>query len=248
MARRTSRPGKPAAGATAGSRPAGRPSATRRSARARPAVAPPPPSTPRDPIDAALELIAFQGLCHTTLAEVAEAAGISMVDLYRRYPSKAALLAGFVQRVDAAMLDTGPADPTESPRDRLFDIIMRRLDLLDPHKEAVRAIMREAWSDPLTAACGLVLPGRRSLRWMLATAGLEQSGLRGHLQLRGLGLIYLAVLRVWLDDDSPDMAKTMAALDRRLRQTERFMGRFDTGMGRRRRRRSGEATEAEGEI
>jgi uncharacterized protein YcaQ len=32
------------------------------------------------------------------------------------------------------------------------------------------------------------------------------------------------VLRVWLADDSPDMTRTMAALDTRLRHAERWLG------------------------
>jgi hypothetical protein len=35
---------------------------------------------------------------------------------------------------------------------------------------------------------------------------------------------YGATLRVWLRDDSPDLAPTMAALDRRLRGIERWFG------------------------
>ena len=49
---------------------------------------------------------------------------------------------------------------------------------------------------------------------------LSAGGLRGALRIKALGLVYLATLRVWLRDDSPDMAPTMAALDRHLRRLD----------------------------
>ncbi|HEX2257777.1 MAG TPA: TetR/AcrR family transcriptional regulator, partial [Afifellaceae bacterium] len=38
---------------------------------------------------------------------------------------------------------------------------------------------------------------------------------------QGLALVWARVMRVWLDDDDPGLARTMAALDRRLREAER---------------------------
>ena len=187
----------------------------------------------RDPIDAALELAAVQGWRHASLLDIAAAAGLSLADLYQQYPSKAALLAGFLRRIDAVMLEGGPADSSESAKDRLFDVIMRRLDALAPHKLALRSILREGWRDPASLGPGALQPVWHSLEWMLTAAGIATDGLGGLMRRKGLALIYLDVLRVWLADDSDDMAKTMAALDRRLRQAEGFM-QFCRGRGRRR--------------
>ncbi|HUN49546.1 MAG TPA: TetR family transcriptional regulator [Candidatus Sulfotelmatobacter sp.] len=171
---------------------------------------------PRDPIDAALELAAQQGWRHTSLAEIAAAAQVPIGELYQQYPSKLAILAGFVRRIDLALLNAAAGERgDEAPRDRLFDVIMRRLDLLQPHRQALAAILR----DP-AAVCGLAHPGRRSLRWMLAAAGIESEGPFGRLRAAGLAVIYADTLRVWLGDESKDLARTMAALDRRLRQAE----------------------------
>ena len=43
------------------------------------------------------------------------------------------------------------------------------------------------------------------------------------VRIEGLTLIYANALRVWLTDDTPDMAKTMAALDQGLRRAERLV-------------------------
>ena len=46
----------------------------------------------------------------------------------------------------------------------------------------------------------------------------------GIIRVKGLAAIYLSVLRVWLNDDSEDMAQTMSALDRALRRAEFLLG------------------------
>ena len=108
-----------------------------------------------------------------------------------------------------------------SARDRLFEVLMRRLDSLKPHREALGNIVFDNARDPVSALCGL---GRleRSMAAMLEAARLSAGGLRGLLRAKALGVAYLATLRVFLSDDSPDLAATMAALDRNLRRLDRL--------------------------
>jgi hypothetical protein len=58
---------------------------------------------------------------------------------------------------------------------------------------------------------------------MLQAAGIGTDGAVGALRVTGLAVTYAGVFRVWLDDDDPGHAKTMAALDRRLRRGERAL-------------------------
>ncbi len=193
---------------------------------------------PKAIVDAALELAAVQGWRDTTLGDVAQQAKVTLADLYGHYPSKSAVLAAFLGRIDTTMLAGAGAEAgEESARERLFDVIMRRFDALAPYREAVRAIVRDAGRDPVAAACTAAGPTRRSLRWMLEAAGLDSGGLRGQLRISGLGMVYLSVLRVWLDDDSDDMARTMAALDKRLKRIESLIASIPG-----RRRASADAT------
>jgi hypothetical protein len=98
---------------------------------------------------------------------------------------------------------------------------MRRFDALKPHREALGNIVFDDARDPVSALCGL---GRleRSMAAMLEAARLSAAGLRGLLRSKALGLAYLATLRVFLSDDSPDLAATMAALDRNLGRLDRL--------------------------
>jgi AcrR family transcriptional regulator len=171
-----------------------------------------------DLVALAFELAAEQGWAGLRMAALAERAGLSLVELYRRCPDRGALLAELTRRLDEAMLAGDPAELADSPpRDRLFEYLMRRIDALQPHRAGVQALARDLGRDPsavLRTLCGI----ERASRWLVDAAGVEGGGLRRGLARRALALAYLQTLRVWLRDDSADLAETMAELDRRLGQ------------------------------
>jgi AcrR family transcriptional regulator len=179
----------------------------------------------RHVIDTAFGLAVERGWRDLSLADIAEAADLPLPRLYALFPSKQAILDGFADRVDAAMLAEG-MDGLDTPaRDRLFDVVMRRLDALQPHKEALGNILQDQLRDPLGACCGLGRL-RRSMALTLEAAGFSTTGCRGILRVKGLTAIYLATLRIWLRDDSEDMARTMAYLDGQLARVDSLIGRL----------------------
>jgi len=188
---------------------------------------------PRVIVDAALECAATKGWSATRLNDIAQAAGVSLADLRRHFASKNAVLSRFSTMIDDAVLlgqdaetETGPA------RERLFDVVMRRFDALAPYKDGVRSVLSAALCDPEAALCG-ASNLRRSMRWTLEAANINSAGLRGALRVKGLSVLYLAVLRVWLRDETEDMAQTMAALDRQLRRADRMAAWLERGPRRR---------------
>jgi AcrR family transcriptional regulator len=179
-------------------------------------------------LDAFLRLIADKGFAQVSLREVAESAGLGVAELYRLYPDKVALAAAFMARIDAEVLAGTPkqSDPEETARDRLFDVLMRRYDVLRPHRAALAAIRRAATRDPLLAIeLGPAL--RRSMAAMLEAASLPSDGLGGALRQNGLLAIHYAVSRVFDRDETTDLSKTMAALDGRLKMAERWAQLFE---------------------
>ena len=180
---------------------------------------------PRDRIlDAALALAEREGWRKASLGAIAQEAGVPLHEFYTEFRSRAAILSAVMRRTDAAVLaGTTTGGDDESPRDRLFDVLMRRFDAMKPHRGALRAIARDLGSDPPTALCSA--PAfLRSMAWMLEAAGRSSAGIRGRLRVHALGVLYLCVLRTFVDDDSEDLARTMAALDRRLTQAEPWLG------------------------
>lgn len=167
-------------------------------------------------IDAALALAAERGWRGLPLADIAERAGFRLADLVDHFPDRAAILAAYADRIDRAMM-ADEIDRDESPRDRLFDVIMRRFDAMAGDRKALSAILRQTADDPKAMLCG----GRRYLRSMaliLETAGISASGLRGMAKIHVVAAIYLYVFKIFLSDDSSDHARTMAALDKSLRR------------------------------
>ena len=63
-----------------------------------------------------------------------------------------------------------------------------------------------------------------SMAWMLEAAGVPAAGLQGRVRAHLLAGLYLLVLRAFFADDTTDLAKTMAALDRALRRLEGVLG------------------------
>ncbi len=172
-------------------------------------------------LDAALALAAERDWRGIGLAEIAQKAGLSLAEGYAAGPSKLHLLAALNRRVDRAALAATPEAEGLS-RERLFDLLMRRFDALQPHRPALRSMLRGSLGDPaaLLAAPALL----RSMAWMLEAAGIGAAGWRGALRVHVLAGVYLSVLRVFLGDESVDLAATMAALDRRLRAVEGVLG------------------------
>ncbi len=174
-------------------------------------------------IDKALELAARDGWGGLRLSVLADAAGVSVADVWQTYSSKSDILAAYAARLDQTTLAAAPKDLAEQPvRDRLFDLIMRRLDAMAEHKEAVRSIARDVPRDPIGLCCASKTLGR-SMRALLAGAGLASDGVAGMVQAKGLAAIYVGTLRVWMGDDSEDSSRTMAALDKRLRRADQVM-------------------------
>jgi ubiquinone biosynthesis protein COQ9 len=196
--------------------------------RARAGAEPPPRGSTGDPRaalrEALLRMVAAGGWRDLSYAEIAKNAGLSLAAAYEAYPSKGAILTGISRDIDARLFASLEEDPLDgSAKDRLFDLLMRRFDAVNKHREAYAALAWELPRTPLEAGC-LMLQLRRSLGNMLEAAGLSASGLRGACRIEGLGAIYACALRVWLKDDTADLSKTMAELDKRLGQVDRWLG------------------------
>ena len=188
----------------------------------------PPDASDREKIIAAfMTLLAEKRFEETGLAEIAEAAGVSLAEFRGEFASPLAILAAHIKDTDRAVLAADFSDMAEEPpRERLFDVLMRRLEILAPHRDAVRSLIRSASRNPPLAMAfnGLAV---RSQQWMLTAADVGASGPRGMVRAQGLALLFGSVLRTWVNDDDPGLARTMAALDRALGRGQRFAGLFE---------------------
>jgi AcrR family transcriptional regulator len=159
--------------------------------------------------------------------DIAARAGVSLAALRNLFGSKLAILAAYLKEIDRHVLAGIDADMAEEPpRERLFDVLMRRIDALAPHKAAVRSLIHSAARNPGLAFAlnGFAV---RSQQWMLTAADIPASGPRGMVRAQGLALLFASVLRTWLGDEDPGLARTMSALDRALARGQRVSGVLD---------------------
>ena len=192
-----------------------------------PAPSAPPPrgTSDRDKaVDALMALLAEHLFEDIGLAEIAGRAGIKLSQLRAEFGSPLAIYAAHIKDIDRKVLEGGDTDMSdESPRDRLFDVLMRRLDAMAPYKETVRSMLRSARRHP-SLALALNAMAVRSQQWMLEAAGINASGPKGLLRAQGAALMFARVLSVWIDDEDEGLDRTMAALDRGLASAERWAG------------------------
>jgi AcrR family transcriptional regulator len=189
------------------------------------------PQSPADTrekiVDALMALAAEKSWDEISLSDVAARAGVGISQFRDAFPSKGAVLGAFSRRIDKIVLDGSTGDlANESAKDRLFDVLMRRFDALAPYKPALKAINHWAMHDP-TALPALNQLAINSLRFMLEAAGVNSEGPLGALKLQGLALAWTHVFHIWLADEAPDLATTMAALDKELARGEIFVARAE---------------------
>ena len=184
-------------------------------------------TTPRGKlVAAALKLAETRAWGDITLLDIADAAQLPLDEVRRAAGSKSQIVAAFMRMVDDEMLKRAPTKVADSVRrDALFEVIMSRFDVLAPYKTALKSITKSMPTDT-----SLIMPYLNAQRWMLTAAGIDADGPSGLVRTTGLASVYTSVFRTWLDDDDPGMARTMAALDRRLRRGESTIKSFDSAV------------------
>ncbi len=177
-------------------------------------------------LDAALHLACEAGWENVTFAGIAARSDLPLSEIYEEFEEKSQLLAEYERRLNKKVLENmGLAGEAESPRDRLFDIMMERFELMKEDRKAITSILRSFRFDPKQAVIGAPHIAA-SMNWMMEAAGISTNGLRGAAKLAGLTAIYLKVLCDWAKDDSSDLSSTMASLDRALGNAEKMVGKL----------------------
>ena len=182
------------------------------------------PALRRDLARAALAAAASTPWREAGLMRLAEEAGRPVGDFYDASLGEAVdcVEEGF----DRAIADNADRlDPSQSVRDRLFELIMRRFEAMEPHRAAILAMEQGADRDPMLMASAHQRHVRCA-RWVLALAGLEADGMTGQARAQGLGVIIGQARAAWRGDEAGDFAKTMASLDKNLRRAEEMFGRW----------------------
>ena len=174
---------------------------------------------------AALELAGERGWQSLTLADIAAAAGLTLNDFHGVATTDT--LADSVEGYfDKAMSGEG-IDTEETPRERLFDVIMLRFEAMEPYRDGLKDLMK--WRERSAMRLARLVAARKaSADWALVSAGLDGADQAVPRDIRALGVAYAIgrAERAWRKETDPGFARTMADLDKALRQLEEGVGRF----------------------
>jgi ubiquinone biosynthesis protein COQ9 len=105
-------------------------------------------------------------------------------------------------------------------RQRIRDLVLYRVEVINPHKEALRRA-QAILALPQNAMTAAKLAWRAADRmWRIAG---DRSTDFNHYSKRGiLSALYMSTMLVFLDDDSEDLASTKGFLDRRIDDVMKF--------------------------
>ncbi|HEY3799011.1 MAG TPA: TetR family transcriptional regulator [Caulobacteraceae bacterium] len=168
-------------------------------------------------VDAALALAGERPWREVSLRDVAERGGVDFAELYARAPGKAFLTLRISQTFDRAALATA-ATQSDDPHDRLFDATMARVEAMEPHRAALLSMARGG--SPVALATHFPLTARA----ILEAAGVSATAPR----LAAMTLVWARVAQVWRDDEGA-LNRTMAEIDKRLKEMRTRLGRIGAG-------------------
>lgn len=182
----------------------------------------------------ALELAAEHPWKSVSLRAVADKAGLDFADLYG-VVTRASLLDAIDAHFDRTCAAEAP-DMEDSVRERIFDVTLLRFEAMEPHRAGVLSI-RDSWRTSPTGRLAAARRRARSAAWILTCAGMDGPGFKARTALM-TGILTRAEW-AWVKEDSPDFTRTMAQLDRDLRDVSQFAKRFKMG----RKKQSNEAND-----
>lgn len=172
--------------------------------------------------DAALELAADRPWSQIALRDIARACGVSLAELYARAPSKGVLIDRLSARLDAQALDAEAVEEAADPHDRLFEAAMARLEAMAPRRALLIAVGR---AEGMVAMAPRLA---RTARALLEAAGIDSGGPQGRLRIAAMTAVWARTLQVWRDDEGA-LNRTMAEIDKRLKQMREQLGRVGAG-------------------
>ena len=160
---------------------------------------------------------AFDGWSNEALAMAAAELGIPAGRARLAFPGGAAdMIDAWFESIDLAMAGAFPEERIAAMkiRERIRSLILFRLELVLPQREALRRALA-VLAMPQNLAAGIKL-GWRSADRIWRVAGDTATDFNHYTKRATLSAVYGSTSLVFLDDQSEDLADTRAFLDRRI--------------------------------
>ena len=108
-----------------------------------------------------------------------------------------------------------------SIREKIIESLLHWFETYAPYRLQIDQLNRSARSHP-DLALRLLVSLEAVIRRTLVMSGDPALGLKGMVRVKGVVGVFLATARIWMKDDSNDLAATMKMLDQRMLQAEEW--------------------------
>ncbi len=167
-------------------------------------------------IQTSLDMASDRRWCEIAFDEIVDQSGYPIEDVSILFSDKTDILSAYARRIDMRLKEIFDGEAGgENSRDAIFDIIMERFDILNENRDAVISILDSVTLNPQEAIGSLPFLCR-SMSTMMDLAKINVSGWKKPALSIVLTGVYFKTLRCWINDDTVDMAATMASLDKGL--------------------------------
>jgi AcrR family transcriptional regulator len=164
--------------------------------------------------EAALSLAEKTPWDRLTFKDIAKKAKVKVADVEAQFSDAWDILKWVLKSNEAKAKEQVEDYLGDDWRDNLAEIFMMRFELAQAHRKAFAALPKAFLRHPEVSprfARGFY----RMLDRALVLAGVSKKLCQPALVM-ALGLVYLSVADAWLKDDTQDLSRTMATIDRRL--------------------------------
>ena len=165
----------------------------------------------------------FDGWSDEALAMAASQLGVPAERARLCFPGGAVeMIDAWFDAIDRAMAQAWPLERVArlKIRERIRDLVLYRIEVINPHKEALRRALA-ILALPQNALAGPRLAGRAADR-MWRIAGDTSTDFNHYSKRAILSGLYGATMLVYLDDDTELLSTTRGFLDRRIDDVMKF--------------------------
>ena len=178
-------------------------------------------------IKLAFKLIEEKGWNDFSLEKLAKEESIKIEDLIFFFKDETKLIESFSEMIDEQVIKEVDLNEfnQNSVKDNIFELIMIRFEKLSPYKKSLDILLKQLKYEPKTLK-KLTKKIFNSLDLFLEISNAKNNYVFDFLKLNIMFIIYGYTFKIWLEDDSKDMGKTMAEVDKWLSEAEGYAKKF----------------------
>ena len=180
-------------------------------------------------VKSSFDIIEKSGWKSFSLQKLSETEKIPINEIKFFFKSEITILAEFSKMIDIKVEKSFDYEEltNTSVKDNLFELIMLRLEFMQPYRNALKSIKSSFKSDPLVAK-SVAKNVMNSLDFYLELTNAFNDSFLDIFKKKSIFLIYSYIFMIWLEDDSDELSKTMSELDKLLTFSEKIALDFKT--------------------